>query len=370
MKKFLLPLFFLVFASVCFAQEDIVQRVIFIGDAGEMNDEQRQALKMAGNLVIQNKTNVMFLGDNIYPRGIGLPGEENARSTEQILKSQFEPLRATGAPVYFTPGNHDWNNSNGNGLKKIRRAGEFLNEQNDPDLKMVPANGCPDPIEIALGDSMTIIAYDSQWWLLKTVNPEDYKDCACKTKDEVVARMQELKFKNQGKYILLTSHHPFQSYGPHGSRFRVKDYIFPLTNWKEWLYLPTPLLGLTYVILRPIVLNQDIRHRMYQDLIGAIEKVFEGTSHVVFVAGHEHGLQFIKNEHLQIVSGAGAKRTYAKKGKKGSLFSESRQGFVTVDLKSNRNLQISFYLHKPDHVEMATSWSLDYADNLVKVTVP
>ncbi|HMG08084.1 MAG TPA: metallophosphoesterase, partial [Mucilaginibacter sp.] len=147
------------------AQDSVRYRVILIGDAGEMDMQQSAVLKHAANNIIQNKTTVMYLGDNIYPHGMGLPGSPEEEVTKKILQSQYLPMRAKGAPVYFVPGNHDWDKMGPQGLAKIKRQWQYLNEQQDSLLKMVPANGCGDPVEINLNNNLTVIAFDSEWWL-------------------------------------------------------------------------------------------------------------------------------------------------------------------------------------------------------------
>src|SRR5690606_1756194 len=99
--------------------------------------------------------------------------------TAEILRSQYEPMRAKGAPVYFIPGNHDWDRMGKEGLAKIRAQGEFLASQNDSLLRLVPANGCPDPTEISLSNNMVIIAYDSEWWLFPYTKTDQNADCEC-----------------------------------------------------------------------------------------------------------------------------------------------------------------------------------------------
>ncbi|HEY4154719.1 MAG TPA: hypothetical protein VGM24_04810, partial [Puia sp.] len=72
-----------------------------------------------------------------------------------------------------------------------------------------------------------------------------------------------------------------------------------------------------------------------------ISAVFNGFPNIVYVAGHEHGLQFIKSDEVQVVSGAGAKHTEAKKGKY-SLFADAIQGYVTVDLLGGNMLSFNY----------------------------
>src|SRR5471030_230396 len=108
-KKILIILLFsLVFGQFLKAQDSVVYRVILIGDAGEIDKQQMAVLSFAANKIIKNKTTVIYLGDNVYPRGMGLPGSPDQKRDESILRSEYEPMRTKGAPVYFLAGNHDW----------------------------------------------------------------------------------------------------------------------------------------------------------------------------------------------------------------------------------------------------------------------
>ena len=144
-KKFTLSVLLLSSWLISFSQEGVKYRVILFGDAGEMNAGQLQDLKNASKQILPNKTTVLYLGDNVYPRGMGLPGSKEEEETKKILQSQFGPMRSKGAAVYFLPGNHDWDKSGPQGLAKIKAQADFLAAQNDGLLKLVPNGGCPDP---------------------------------------------------------------------------------------------------------------------------------------------------------------------------------------------------------------------------------
>lgn len=79
MKLLLTIIFITRIALAGIGQDSVRHRIILIGDAGEINDLQSKTLTDAASLVMPGKTTVLFLGDNIYPRGMGLPGsrEEN-----------------------------------------------------------------------------------------------------------------------------------------------------------------------------------------------------------------------------------------------------------------------------------------------------
>jgi hypothetical protein len=325
-----------------------------------MDIQQSAVLKHAAGNIIKNKTTVMYLGDNIYPKGMGLPGSPEEEQTKKILQSQYQPMRANGAPVYFIPGNHDWDKMGPQGLAKIKRQWQYLNEQQDSLLKMVPENGCADPVEINLTDSLTIIAFDSEWWLYPFNKENPNAECDCKTKDDIVDKIQEILNRNRNKVILLASHHPFQSYGTHGGYFSLKDHIFPLTAVNHNLMIPLPVVGSLYPFLRSTFTNpEDLGHPLYKDMIKRIDGVFAGFPNMIHVAGHEHGLQFIKDKQIQVVSGAGAKNTYAIKGKN-SLFADATQGYVTADLLSGNRMRFTYYIDSDTGVKQAFTFTQPY----------
>jgi len=362
MLRLLLALFFFTAGHVLFAQNVIKSRVILIGDAGEINFKQETIIPQAAELIIKDKTTVFYLGDNIYPRGLGLPGSREEEETKEILRSQFGPMRAKGAPVYFIPGNHDWDRMGKLGLQKVIAQGNFLASQQDSLLRLVPADGCPDPVEITISQQLVVIAYDSEWWLFPYETDNPNADCECTSEREVLDKMEALLHKNRDKTILLASHHPFRSFGVHGGYYSLKDHLFPLTVLKKNLYIPLPILGSLYPLLRTTVfLNpEDMPHPDYKHLIKEVTNVFEGFPNIVYAAGHEHGLQFIKDDKLnyQIVSGAGAKSSYIKKGE--ALFTSKMQGFTTFDMMDDRSSKVTFYTYKDNGREEVFSYTIPY----------
>src|SRR6478752_1986937 len=125
-RTFLSLIILYAFAFIARAQDSVVYRVVLIGDAGEINKQQTVVLGSAANSIIKDKTTVIYLGNNIYPRGMSSPGSHNEVQTQNILRSEYVPMRAKGAPVYFVPGGHDWDKMGQRGLEKIKRQWAFL----------------------------------------------------------------------------------------------------------------------------------------------------------------------------------------------------------------------------------------------------
>ncbi|PZP42597.1 MAG: hypothetical protein DI598_16755, partial [Pseudopedobacter saltans] len=363
MKKFLLLIGILTIVGKISAQTDsVLARIIFIGDAGELDQQQKLLIPDAANKIIKGKTTVMFLGDNIYPHGMGLAGSPEESTTQEILRSQFAPMRQAGAPVYFIPGNHDWDRMGPLGLAKVKAQSDFLAEQNDSLLKMLPGDGCPDPVAINISDSLVIIAMDSEWWLFPYDKKNEGADCNCTTDRGVIRALEELMYQNRNKIILLATHHPFQSYGTHGGYYSWQDHIFPLKAVNKNLYIPLPVIGSLYPFLRSTFTNpEDLRHPLYQSMIKSVDDVFKQTSNYIHISGHEHGLQFIKNDkthQIQIVSGGGAKQNYTIKGKN-SLFGKEDQGYVVSDLLPNNKLRFTFFSYNNGQYQQAFQYVWD-----------
>jgi len=345
--------------------QEIKQRLILIGDAGEMNVGQMESIKSAAQHVLRGRTTTVFLGDNIYPTGMALPGNASYTATSNILTSQFQPMRQAGASVYFIPGNHDWDKSGPNGLAKIQAQGQFLAGIGDPQVKMIPNDGCPEPVAIELGDKLVMIAYDSEWWLFpfNKTNP----DCECANKNDVIFKLRELRDKYADRMMIIASHHPFQSYGAHGGYFTFKNHLFPLTALHQNLYIPLPVIGSLYPFLRNTFLNpEDLKHPLYKEMATKITGVFEGMPNVVYAAGHEHGLQLIKSKQLQIVSGAGAKHSPNKQGKN-SLFHSYLNGFVTADQLADNSMRYEVYTFTETGVQKVFSYQQPFSADLKNV---
>lgn len=345
-----------VFISICLlvaafpgrGQDSVVARMIFIGDAGEINPAQSSLIPDAAKAVLPGKTTVVFLGDNIYPRGMALPGSGHDAETEAILRSQFAPMRSAGAAVYFVPGNHDWDRMGPEGLAKVRAAWAFLQRQGDSLLRQVPPDGCPDPVVIPVSDSVVIVAMDSEWWLFPFDKADPGADCACTSPRDVTDALREIAYRHRDQTILLAMHHPFYSYGVHGGYFTWKDHLFPLTNVSPHLYIPLPLIGSIYPLYRRIFPNpEELRNPLYKEMIKDVEKVFRDHPNVVLVSGHDHGMQLItppKGPRLQIVSGGGAKHN-ANRGGRYSLFHDATQGYVVADVHRDGDLHVVFHTY-------------------------
>ncbi|MGZ8550163.1 MAG: BamA/TamA family outer membrane protein [Chitinophagaceae bacterium] len=350
MKYLLLLIFPIATAAVAFPQDSILYRVIFIGDDNKINAGQQKIFLHAAGQVLEKKTTVFFLDESQYLQGQVSADSREGSAARRLLRSQYEPIRAKGGNVYFMSANHVWNKAGAGDNKKI---------DTDSLLKIIPGEACPDPVEINLTDSLTAIAFNSGWWLFPFDNASVDDSCECKTKPDVLARLDELRYKNRDKFVLFVSHHPFQSYGLHGSRSTLKDHFFPLTAANKNLYLPLPVVGSLYPFFRSTFTTpRNLKHPLYKDMVRTVDEVFDDFPNLVHVSGRDNGLQLIEGKSVQVVSGKGASHSSVRKGKH-TLFANTRPGYVIVDLLRNKKLQFSFYTYTGS-IQQSFTWSWPY----------
>jgi len=148
------------------------------------------------------------------------------------------------------------------------------------------------------------------------------------------------------KNIIVAAHHPLVSHGPHGGFFDWKDHIFPLRNIEEWLWIPLPLIGSIYPLMRNHgIARQDISNSVYQNMIINFNKIFDENPPLAYVAGHEHGLQVIKSsKFMNIISGAGTNKIVSDVTKEeNTLFAYAHEGFMRIDFLKNGKIRLGVF---------------------------
>jgi hypothetical protein len=303
-------------------------RLVLVGDAGEpKSPEPVLEAARAWAATPPGLAHVVFLGDNAYPRGV-VP--EDAAQSKERLSRQIEELKSAGAQIVFVPGNHDWDRGGRRGVDAIKEQEAFVESRG---AEFMPVAGCAGPATVDLPSTAAVIrlvVLDTQWWLHKH---DKGSGCTPDTENGVIAELRQALETDLP--VVIAAHHPLATHGPHGGFNDWKAWLFPATEWRRWLWLPTPGVGL----LRPFVVRSD------QDLVGRRNKrMVERLNDVlraprpaltVFAAGHEHSLQVLTGVSADyvLVSGAGSSRHSTRVGKgDDTLFAHQRDGFMVLDV--------------------------------------
>jgi hypothetical protein len=343
-KKLSLFSIYLVGLQWVYAQQEISQRIILVGDAGEINATQKAVINNAVSNAIPHKTIAIFLGDNIYPKGMEFTGNKKEKSSK-ILQSQYESFIKRGIPVYFIPGNHDWDKSGANGYHKMITLNNFIREQQDSLLKIIPSDACPGPYELNINNNITVIAMDTEWWLFPFDKGTNNSDCECKSTKDILGKLYDIIQRNYNKVVVFVTHHPFESNGVHSGHYTIKQHLFPLTELNKKILLPLPGIGSIYPLLRKTFPPaEDAGNILYKNMKASVLEILKQHPNIIHASGHEHTLELIQSHILQIVSGAGSKYGSVKKTKN-TLYASNQSGYVIADILHNSNIQLQYYTY-------------------------
>ncbi|UXP33452.1 metallophosphoesterase [Reichenbachiella agarivorans] len=347
MKRYLVVLFLLLSVHLYGQnQPDSNHTIFLIGDAGEPSRARPNLKVLKGQLEAAGKdATLIFLGDNIYTDG--LPPKDHPRRQEQEAKltEQFEITQKFKGRTIVIPGNHDWDNSHRKGWQHVHEQTKFVKDYFDSKKVFYPKDGFPGPEEIKLDKGVYLIVFDMQWMLHRYNKPLLDDPLNYNEPLDIVADIATLLEKHKNDHVILTSHHPLYSYGPHGGHFSAKEHLFPLTELNENLYIPLPLIGSLYPSYRATAGSlQDIPHPEYQAIKNALESLLKNYSNTIYVSGHEHALEhIIKDSVNYVVSGSGSKATYLKENGKYLEFGRSRIGFGKVNYSPQGQADLEFW---------------------------
>lgn len=368
--RLLFLLFSLWIGSVAIAQSpapqraaEVESRLVFIGDAGALVNGSSVVMRAARQTVpFDEKTTVVFLGDNLYRHGLPDDQALDYAKYRAVLDSQIAIADGTPASVYFIPGNHDWVNGQSSGYNAVMRQQRYINTQSDRKVHFLPEGGCPGPEVVEIGENAVLVIIDSQWWLHNFEKPGLESDCDSKTKLQVLDELKSIVAKNENKLLLFACHHPFRSNGQHGGYYTWKQHIFPFTDINPKFYIPLPVLGSIYPITRSVFgTTQDMKHPNYADMINTVEPIIRQHPNPVFLAGHEHALQYFKDSAAAFIgSGSGCKRTRVSDSRESEYVADSL-GYVVVNIYTDKTSDVQFHTVKAD----GASQRLAYYDSLL-----
>jgi predicted phosphodiesterase len=323
-------------AKKLFPTSQPVFSVALLGDTGNVAiDGTDPVLNLLQNWLKNAKENsrVVFLGDNIYPKG--LPPEEDRKheASEKKLIAQLEIFKNYKGRVTYIGGNHDWDKGRKDGYAYILRQEEYIvNYLNDKEA-FLPARSCPGPVAIQLAPGILMLVLNTQWFVQKGIRPigKGY-GCEQENPEDFFKQLEKLLKENQHQRILILGHHPLYSNALHGGKFTLKQHLFPLTAANKKAFIPFPVVGSIYPLYRQLFgAHEDMSHPRYKKLRKRLLNIFSHYRNLIYAAGHDHNLQYfcLKNNHY-IVSGSGSKTTFVKKGGK-ATFAHEHKGFFVLD---------------------------------------
>ncbi len=316
--------------------------LLLVGDAGKPARSGEPVLQALSREAARepSRTTVVFLGDNIYPRGLPAPDASSRAAAERRLTAQLDAVRTAGVRAVFLPGNHDWDAGGKDGWNAVLRQAEFVRKRGPAGVDYLPPGGCPGPEVRDLGQRVRLVVLDTQWFLHGFDKPRDPDSpCLADSDAEVEAALGRALADAGGREVIVAAHHPLVSGGPHGGHFSIRQHVFPLTDWKRWLWLPLPGIGSIYPAARRSgVSPQDLPSEENRRMHGLLLEALKERPPLVWAAGHEHSLQVITTRipRFVLVSGAGIYgHTTPVKAVEGSHYAADEAGFMRLVFPSD-----------------------------------
>ena len=319
--------------------------IFLIGDAGEPNLKNTDLVltSLQNQLSTSGKNGTLiFLGDNIYPKGLVSVGNPLRKQSEERFIAQLNVIQNFEGHSYIIPGNHDWEQGGKHGWENIKNQENFVADYLKNDSVFFPKGGCPTPQEIQVENDVVVVLLDTQWYLHPWNKPAENSDCEVKSLEAMLIAVDDILDRNKDKKVLVVGHHPMYSNGIHGGHFTFQYHLFPFHE--ENVYIPLPVIGSIYPLYRSLVGNiQDIAHPQYQEMRDGLVNIFKQYKNVMYANGHEHNLQLIVKDSINyITSGAGSKATPIKSGLKDSPFASTSKGFARIDFFDDQQVKLSF----------------------------
>lgn len=336
--------------------------LLLIGDAGKPDpgDPVLAALR-ATAAAAPARTAIVFLGDNVYPRGIPADTAPERAEMERRLLEQVRAARESGAVTWFVPGNHDWAKSGADGWDAIRRQDTLITAHGAGRVALLPHGGCPGPEVRDVGPRLRVVLLDTQWWLHPGPRPlAGTGGCTPDTPQAVEDSLRGALRDAGARQVVIVGHHPLATHGVHGGRFTVGDHLFPLRALRSSLWIPLPVLGSIYPWIRGAgVSDQDIAGPGNARMRAAIERAAAPRAPLLYAAGHEHTLQVLRGAAIPtlVVSGTGYHGHVDGVGwRRDTQYASARSGFVRLDLLTDGRARLGVIELGPDSLPRE-AWS-------------
>ncbi|HEX3234361.1 MAG TPA: metallophosphoesterase [Gemmatimonadales bacterium] len=332
-------------------------RLFLIGDAGKPAPGGEPVLAaLAREIAVDPaRSFVVFLGDNVYPRGMAPTGSPRRRQDERRLRDQLDVLLRRQIPGIFLPGNHDWAKHTSGGEASIIAQEEFIRAQvdsfsraagysqayADSGVELLPRRACPGPAVRDLGRHLRLLVLDTQWWLHPRQHPRPgQRECPrAGTEKEVEDSIAAALNTAGDRDVVVMAHHPMLSGGEHGGFFDWKQHLFPLTAVRRWLLIPFPGLGSLVPRSRDAGYSpQDLSSIVNCRMRASFDSAFAAHRPLLFAAGHDHGLQVFRGGggRYSVVSGGGV---YGHTGpvtrRPSTVLAMRASGFMRLDIAAD-----------------------------------
>ncbi len=288
--------------------DEPVHHLLLIGDTGKPEAGGEPVLSMLRQRALElgEQSTTVFLGDNLYQYGLPDPSDPSYPEARRRIVQQLDSLKGYQGRLRFIPGNHDWGHGVPGGSTRAKRQAALV-DSTFPGAFPVRPEAPPIHLD-TLAQDVVLVSLDTAWWLYEDARPSpERSDSLAAFTSAFADVMQALS----DQVVVVASHHPMVTNGPHGGHFPLRSHVYPLTEVEPWAYVPLPGLGSLALAWynRWGQTIQDLGHPRYRALAGVMLGPTQRHARTIYATGHEHALQHFDRSGEDgthyVVSGSG-----------------------------------------------------------------
>ncbi len=333
--------------------------MFLVGNTGKGSENENATLNLleAHLKKAPKNSTVLFLGDQTGSKGMPSKSEPEERDmAEKRLDAQLSILKDFKGQPIFLPGNSDWRKYGVKGLKRQEKyiesaLNKHIEDDDDWNNYFLPDGACPGPEVVEINEELVVIIIDSQWWLMDwDEQPNVNEGCEVKSRHAFELAVEDVIKDNKNKNIVFAAHHSIRSVGRRGGHFSVKDHLFPITTVSKKAYVPLPVVGSAFLLLRKAgILQQDVPNRNYEELANVIEHPAKEYGEFIFAGASDYSLQYLKDKGQHFVmSGGGGKKVTPTTIDGDTEFSYGKSGFSKIDFYEDGSAWVEFWTASTD----------------------
>lgn len=328
---------------------DLKYEVYLMGEFDDKLDSLNAIQEMLKNQTegLDSNHAIIYLSDCFHRANKNVFKKASLEEYERKIDLQLDYLKKDKGRVMFIAGNCNLNNKESYD-KNTELIKNHINEKLEKGNIFFPEYGCPEPLEITVTNDLILLPLNTNWWIqdLKEKN----KVCQKEKISDWVNEIKDVVDNNQRKNILVLGHHPLFDAGNYGGRFSLKQHFFPLTDLTPNLYIPLPVLGSLYLLLRTgIGTKKDFSYPRYKELRKNIFTAIKDYNNVIYASGHEHNIQYFKyNKQDFIISNSASDVSWVGRNKK-AYFTYAASGFIKLSYLKNGEVWMQVFI--PDKNE-------------------
>ena len=126
---------------------------------------------------------------------------------------------------------------------------------------MHPDAACPGPEAVDFGEQIRFVFFDL-WAAIYQLDTANAEQSHCSTQvgeGRLVAALDRILDETKQRRVVVVTHPPMLTGGPHGGYFPWREHVFPLRVFHRDLWIPLPIIGSIFPLSRMLgVTDADV----------------------------------------------------------------------------------------------------------------